>query len=470
MLSDHLKKLIEKNLDHQPTAGQDDLICKLADFILSSGSHSIFLVKGFAGTGKTTLISSLVKALEEIKRKTLLLAPTGRAAKVFASYAGKQAYTIHRKIYRQRSSSDGFAEFVLSKNLSNHLIIIVDEASMLSDSAAEDKVFGTGRLLADLISYVNDGPDCRLILIGDTAQLPPVGMDISPALDKNELNMYLPVTGNVQLKEVVRQQKKSGILENATMIRNIIDSGRNSLPLITTDTYNDIHCIGSHELQEELDRAYSNYGHDDTIVVCRSNKRANQYNSGIRKSLLFREEELSSGDLMMVVKNNYYWIKDNEKIDFIANGDIIKITRIIKYTERFGFRFAYARLHLIDFSTDFEAWILLDAILSDSATLGKEDQYKLYAGVMEDYNHITSKRKRYLQVREDPFFNALQVKYAYAITCHKAQGGQWKAVFIDPGYIKPDQIDMEYLRWLYTAFTRATEKLYLVNFPKEMTR
>ncbi len=467
MLADHFGTQIRNNLGHPPTPGQDKLIDHLISFVLDENSEKIFIVKGYAGTGKTSLISALVKTLDSLNRKTLLLAPTGRAAKVFSGYSGKSAFTIHRKIYRQKSATDGFGNFVLNKNLFSSLIIIVDEASMISDSASESSPFGSGRLLADLISFVNDGNDCRLILVGDTAQLPPVGIILSPALDKTEMSLYMPVAGEFTLTDIVRQNQQSGILQNATIIRNHITRDDLSIPALLHKSYQDVRFISGQELVDSIERAYEHHGIEDVMVLCRSNKKANQYNNGIRKMVLFREEELSSGDLLMVVKNNYFWLKDKPDLDFIANGDIVRVQKIKKFEERYGFRFALAMLHLIDYDVDFEAWILLDALTAESAALGQEENRKLYYSVLEDYTHLNTKSKQYKAVKEDPFFNALQVKYAYAVTCHKAQGGQWKAVFVDQGYIPAEKIDMEYLRWLYTAVTRATEELYFVNFSKE---
>jgi exodeoxyribonuclease V len=467
MFADYLTSLIRQNIKHEPTPGQNKIMEKLADFIINHHENSIFLVQGFAGTGKTTLIGALVRALDELKIKTLLLAPTGRAAKVFSGYAGRQAYTIHRKIYRQKSSQDGFGEFELAKNFSGFQVVIVDEASMISDTIQEAGAFGNGRLLADLVTFVKDSAKCRLILIGDTAQLPPVGLTISPALDKNELALYMSVAGHEILTDVVRQSRNSGILQNATIVRAYIDQGRLAIPKIIKKSFGDIMHIGAHEMPEFLERTYNRFGMEDVIVVCRSNKRTNQYNAGIRKSVLFREDELTTGDLLMVVKNNYHWFSGNDEIDFIANGDIVQVVKIIKYTDRYGFRFAFAKLHMIDYQIDFEAWVMIDTLASDASAPRKEHNDKLFYGVLEDFAHVESRKKQYQYVKEDPFYNALQVKYAYAITCHKAQGGQWKAVFIDQGYLQADRIDMEYLRWLYTAITRATHELYFVNFPQE---
>lgn len=466
MLTDHIQTLIRQNLGHAPTPSQEQLTEKLAGFILGPNENKVFIVKGFAGTGKTTLISALVKSLEEIRVKTLLLAPTGRAAKVFSAYAGKTAYTIHRKIYRQKSSKDGFGEFILNRNLFSNMIILVDEASMISDTAQEDKIFGSGRLLADLLSYVGDGHNCRLILIGDTAQLPPVGIAISPALNKNELSLYMPVAGEAMLTDIVRQSKNSGILENATIVRNLITTDRLMAPRLKNQDYHDIRFISGQELTDFIEKAYEKHGIEDVMILCRSNKRANLYNAGIRKQVLFRDEEITRGDFLMVVKNNYFWLTGQPEIEFIANGDIVKVIKLRKYTERYGFRFALAVLQLVDFELDFEAWIMLDTLTAESASLGREESQRLYQSIFEDYQHLETRKMQYKAVKEDSLFNALQVKYAYAVTCHKAQGGQWKAVFIDQGYVSEEKTDLEYLRWLYTAITRATEQLYFVNFPE----
>jgi exodeoxyribonuclease-5 len=466
MLKNHLISMIRQNLGHPPTAGQQELIGHLADFIMDENTRA-FIVKGYAGTGKTTLVSALVRTLENLEVRTLLLAPTGRAAKVFSAYAGKSAYTIHRKIFRQRSSRDGFGTFVLNKNLFSHMVILVDEASMISNALMEDSVFGSGRVLEDLISFVRDGVKCKLVLIGDTAQLPPVGISLSPALDRSELSAYIPVAGEYTMTDIVRQSAHSGILTNATVLRNLITDQNYVIPVFEHSGLQDIRFVRGNELTEILDVSYRKYGVDENIVLCRSNKKANVYNAGIRKQVLFREEELEPGDLLMVVKNNYHWVSGKPEIEFIANGDIVELLKVRKYTERYGFRFAYATLKLVDYQVEFEAWIVLDTLTSESAALSKEDNKKLFYSILEDQSHIKSRTRQYKLVKEDPFFNALQVKYAYAITCHKSQGGQWKAVYIDQGYISKERIDLEYLRWLYTAVTRATEELYLVDFPAE---
>lgn len=465
MLADHLTELVKQKLGHPPTPGQETLISHIAGFIFET-SGKVFIVKGFAGTGKTSLISALVKTLDELKLKTLLLAPTGRAAKVFSAYAGKNAYTIHRKIYRQKSSADGFGSFVLNKNLYSNMTVIVDEASMISDSLNEGAVFGSGRLLADLISFVKDGQNCRLILVGDTAQLPPVGINISPALDKDQMSIYMPVAGEFLLTHIVRQDLDSGILRNATLVRNKITNEELVIPAFSHHGLPDVQFISGNEIIERLEKAYAQYGLDEVMVLCRSNKRANQYNAGIRNQVLFRDEEISTGDLLMIVKNNYYWLKNQPDLEFIANGDIVKVLKVKKFTDQYGFRFARVLLSFIDYNLDFEAWLLLDTLTTDTPSLGTEENRKLYYSVLEDYSHLKTRGQQYKAVKEDEFFNALQVKYAYAVTGHKAQGGQWKAVFIDQGFVKTDQVSLEYLRWLYTAITRATKELYFVNFPK----
>lgn len=467
MLKDHLISQIRIHLGHPPTPGQEQLIDRLAGFLLDQSGHQAFIVKGYAGTGKTTLISALVKTAEQMNQKSLLLAPTGRAAKVFSAYSGKTAFTIHRKIYRQKSSTDGFGTFSLNKNLYSNLLVLVDEASMISNNLAEDSGFGSGRLLEDLISYIKDGAGCKLILIGDTAQLPPVGTELSPALDKTLLNGLIRVSGEYVLTDIVRQGEKSGILYNATEIRRLITGEKMRMPAFKRQGYPDIRMVSGNELPEILENCYNKYGVEDSIVLCRSNKKANQYNAGIRKQILFREEELEAGDLLMVVRNNYHWVSGNPDLEFIANGDILKLIRVKKYEERYGFRFAYAALRLVDFEIDFEAWILLDTLSSETAAITSDDNRKLYNGVLEDYGHIGSRSGQYKLVKKDPFFNALQVKYAYAVTCHKAQGGQWKSVFVDQGFVNKERSDLEYLRWIYTAVTRATDELYLVNFPEE---
>ncbi|MBN1116099.1 MAG: AAA family ATPase [Bacteroidales bacterium] len=465
-----INKIVSKltvALGEKPTASQEELIKNLARHAVESHEDAIFIVKGYAGTGKTSTLSAYVKVLSEIGNKVILLAPTGRAAKVFSTYAGKSAYTIHKKIYRQKSSNDGFGHFALDKNLHSRTVFIVDEASMISNTKSDGNSFGSGYLLNDLVEYVYNTRNCRLILVGDVAQLPPVGLNISPALDKSEVENYNIKVEETELTDVVRQSKSSGILESATILREKIASEDMSLPLFSVKGYADIESITGMELLEMLNNSYDKNGIDETLVVCRSNKRANAYNQGIRTQILWREEEISAGDLLMVVKNNYYWLKEFEGADFIANGDIVEVLKVIRHKELYGFRFVRCRLRLVDFNIEIETEIILDALHSEAASLSYDDNKKLFYAVMEDYADLKPKKKQYDSVKSNEYFNALQVKYAYAVTCHKAQGGQWKHVFIDAGFLKDEMIDKEYLRWLYTAITRATEKVYLVNFKEE---
>ena len=475
MLKDHIKNIILDKLKFQATNDQNNLIDGLSEFILDNNTNQIFLIKGYAGTGKTTIISALVNSFKKLRIKSVLMAPTGRAAKVLTSYSKKTAYTIHKKIYRQKSSKDGFGVFVLDANLHSNTFFIVDEASMISNSSGEASIFGSGRLLDDLIKYVYNDKSCKLILIGDVAQLPPVGNDISPALDTKKLSSYGFEVKEYNLKEVVRQDKDSGVLFNATNIRNLIAGEKYEFPKLEVEDFPDINQISGSDLIETISEAYDKYGYEETMIITRSNKRANQYNKGIRSQILWREEEIAVGDFLMVVKNNYFWVDDimkktlpTDQIDFIANGDIAEITKIKKYQERYGFRFADVSLRFIDYGDlEIDCKIMLDTLDINTAALSNDDNKRLFYQVLEDYQNQKIKKKQYEGVRNDEFFNALQVKFAYAITCHKAQGGQWKNVFIDHGYVNEDMMDKEYLRWLYTAFTRPTEKLYLVNFNKK---
>jgi exodeoxyribonuclease-5 len=399
-----------------------------------------------------------------------LLAPTGRAAKVLSVYSGKAASTIHKKIYRQKTQNDDFAEFVVDKNLHKNTLFIVDESSMISNSAFDNSPFGSGRVLDDLIKYVFEGVGCKLMLVGDTAQLPPVGLVLSPALDSSVLKSMGVDVVEIELTDVVRQSEKSGILHNATLLRNRINEKLTGYPKLELDNFNDIIRVSGTDLIEEIDSCYGKYGVENTIVVCRSNKRANRFNEGIRRSILWKEEELSTGDLLMVVKNNYYWLSEEDKqyTDFIANGDIVEITRIRKHKELYGFRFADVTVRFLDYpELEIDVNIILDTLTSETASLSKEQNSKLFYSVMEDYSDLKTKREKIKAIKENMYFNALQVKFSYAVTCHKAQGGQWNSVFVDQGWLKDDMLDVEYLRWLYTAFTRPMEKLYLVNFNKE---
>ena len=465
MLKNHIKDVLYSHLLFEPTVEQKILIDALAEMITSTAKNQLMLVKGYAGTGKTSVISAFVRTLNDFKIRPILMAPTGRAAKVLSACSGEQAFTIHKKIYRQKSSAGGFGAFTLNYNTYNNTFFMVDEASMISRYSADRSLFGTGNLLDDLLTFVYNDRNCRLVLIGDTAQLPPVGQEESPALNRSRLEAYGLEVFECELTEVVRQAQESGILHNATAVRRLIMERQTGYPPLETATFSDVENITGEDLIETITEVYDKYGIDETAIICRSNKQANRYNQGIRNRILYREEELTAGDFLMVVRNNYHWVKDTENISFIANGDIVRLIRIRKYIERYSFRFAEVDLCLPDYSHyEFTAIIMLDALSSETASITEEQSRQLYFSVAEDYAHITTKAQRYRAIREDPFFNALQVKFAYAVTCHKAQGGQWQCVFIDQGWLTDETVNIEYLRWLYTAITRATKKLYLVNF------
>ena len=427
------------------------------------------MLRGYAGTGKTSLVGALVKAMDKLQQKSVLLAPTGRAAKVFSAYAGHPAFTIHKKIYRQQSFSNEVSNFSINDNLTTHTLYIVDEASMISNEGLSGSMFGTGRLLDDLVEFVYSGAGCRLLLMGDTAQLPPVGEEQSPALVTEALKGYGLNVTEVDLTQVVRQVQASGILWNATQIRRLIaEEECYSLPKIKVSGFPDIKVVPGDELIETLTGCYEKDGMDETIVVCRSNKRANIYNKGIRAQILYREDELNTGDLLMIAKNNYYWTERYKEMDFIANGEIAVVRRVRRTRELYGFRFAEVVLSFPDYNDfEIEANLLLDTLHSDAPALPKTENDRLFYSVLEDYADITVKRERMKKIKADPHYNALQVKYAYAVTCHKAQGGQWQNVFLDQGYMSDEYLTPDYFRWLYTAFTRASKTLYLVNYPKE---
>lgn len=396
------------------------------------------------------------------------MAPTGRAAKVMAGYTGMAAFTIHKKIYRQKSSADGFGMFVLNTNLYKNTYFIVDEASMISNETNESSLFGSGRLLDDLLEFVYSGENCRLILVGDTAQLPPVGLNISPALETKILENCGFSVMEFELREVVRQAENSGILMNATHIRDLINENNNAgFFHLVLERFSDVIRISGSELIETISSCYERYGVFDTTIVTRSNKRANLYNKGIRGAVLYRENEIEQGDLLMVVKNNYFWMDEDVQLDFIANGDIAEIKKIWKTEELYGFRFANVTLRFVDYDdVELDCKIFIDTLAIETASFSQEQNRQLFDAVSEDYAEIKNKRERWKKIKENPYYNALQVKFAYAVTCHKAQGGQWKAVFIDHGYLTEEMLDTEYYRWLYTAFTRPVEKLFLVNFNK----
>ncbi len=471
MLNNYLTQHIKRTFCYQPTEEQEKAIECIEDFLFKPENDTLLLLKGYAGTGKTTLIGAVVRTLSEMRAGYVLMASTGRAAKVFSRYSGFSAYTIHKKIYRQKSFSNDLDNFSLNDNLHKNTLFIVDEASMISNDGLTGASFGSGRLLDDLIEYVYAGQGCRLLIIGDDAQLPPVGEDESPALSAEVLRGYgLGVTECI-LTEVIRYSGRNGILSNATMLRERMAADDiYDLPVLTLKGYEDISSIPGSELIEAINSSYNEVGMDETMVICRSNKRAYLYNKGIRNTILYREEELSTGDILMIAKNNYHWTADCKEMDFIANGDIAVVRRVRRTQEMYGFRFADVVLSFPDHNDiEFELKILLDTLHSDYPSLSKEDSDRLFNAVMEDYSDITNKKERMKKLKEDSFYNALQVKYAYAVTCHKAQGGQWKRIFIDQGYITEDTFTPDYYRWLYTALTRASEKLYLVNWPESQT-
>lgn len=469
MFEKKLSQIISQSLKVHPTVSQQTAIDEISKFLYDDDQYSIFLLKGYAGTGKTLLVSTLVNVLVQFRIKTELMAPTGRAAKVLSSYAQKQAFTIHKKIYRQQSSSDGMGKYVLDFNKASNTLFIVDEASMISNSSPEQTIFGSGQLLDDLIEYVYNGKNCRLMLVGDTAQLPPVGLIVSPALDIKVLEDYHMTLFTAILSDVVRQAEESGILYNATAIRlNIKHNRINEFFPIKVTGFDDLYRINGDELIECLSDCYVRFGESETIVVTRSNKRANKFNEGIRQSILWRESELTSGDMLMIVKNNYHWIDPEGRLDFIANGDIAKVIRVHKTEEMYGFRFANVTLQFIDYDElELECKIFIDTLSLEAASFGNDENQRLFNAIQEDYSHIANRKKRFQEIRENPYFNALQVKYAYAVTCHKAQGGQWDAVFIDHGYLLKEMLNIDFLRWIYTAFTRPKTRLYLVNFDKQ---
>ncbi len=469
MINNYLERQIKENFPYEPTLEQEIAVKSLSEFLLSTLADEVFILRGYAGTGKTSLVGALVKTMNQLQQKSVLLAPTGRAAKVFSAYAGHSAFTIHKKIYRQQSFSNEISNFSINDNLATNTLFIVDEASMISNEGLSGSVFGTGRLLDDLVQFVYSGQGCRLLLMGDTAQLPPVGEELSPALFADALKGYGLEVREVDLTQVVRQVQQSGILWNATQLRQLIAADEcYSLPKIKVTGFPDIQVVPGVELIEKLTDCYDHDGMDETIVICRSNKRANLYNNGIRAQILWREDELNSGDMLMVAKNNYYWTEKYKEMDFIANGEIAIVRRVRRTREMYGFRFAEVTLRFPDQNdVELDANLLLDTLHSDSPALPKADNDRLFYTVLEDYIDIPNKRDRMKKMKADPHYNALQVKYAYAVTCHKAQGGQWQNVFLDQGYMTDEYLTPDYFRWLYTAFTRATKTLYLVNYPKE---
>lgn len=456
--------LLEK-FPFSATAKQDILLLKLVEFLYDKSNNQVFLLKGYAGTGKTTTISTVVHNLWRTGIKVVLLAPTGRAAKVISVYSKRQALTIHKKIYFPRKNKGGGVDFVLQPNKHSNTLFIVDEASMIPDSPLSSKLFDRGSLLSDLISYVDAGHNCKLVLIGDTAQLPPVKLTISPALDADKLRLdFNKIIQEVELDEVMRQHQDSGILVNATALRNQIQFDLQDFQF-EVPFPDVIRLIDGYEIQDAIHDAYDNIGVEDTAFIVRSNKRANQYNQQIRTKIRGQENQLSVGDYVMVVKNNYFWLKESSAAGFIANGDICEVLHIRGFKELYGFSFAEVNIRMIDYPDQkpFDTVLLLDTLTSESPSLSYEESNKLYEAVMEDYAHEKSKYKKLLAVKKNKFFNALQVKFSYAMTCHKSQGGQWKTIFIEQPFL-PEGVSKEYYRWLYTAVTRAQEKLYLIGF------
>ncbi len=463
-------KTLRENFPFTPTLKQDIFFQKVSEFVTNNDTSEIFILKGYAGTGKTTIISTLVNYLQNVNKKYILLAPTGRAAKVISNYAKKPAYTIHKRIYFPKKNKSGAVSFTLQQNKFKNTIFIVDESSMISDTSQDTKMYQYGSLLDDLMYYVESGQNCKLIFIGDTAQLPPVNLEVSPALDEKTIGLHFnKEVHQIELDEVMRQAEESGVLFNATQIRELLKSSFPESFQFKLNRFTDIVRLqDGYEIEDAIHESYRNYGPDETTFIVRSNKRANQYNQQIRAKILGRESEISTGDLLMVVKNNYFWLKENSEAGFIANGDVIEIQRIRSIVELYGFKFATVTIQMIDYPNQppFETVLLLDTLKSESPSLSYEESNSLYNEVMKDFEDEKYQYKKFLKVKNSPHFNALQVKFAYAMTCHKSQGGQWHTVFVEQPYL-PNGIDAEYLRWLYTAITRTKEKLYLIGFKNE---
>jgi exodeoxyribonuclease-5 len=462
-------EIIAAQFPFELTSDQTLMTERLSEFLIRFREPSLFVMKGYAGTGKTTVVAAFVRALKEFNLRAVLLAPTGRAAKVLANYSGQQAFTIHKKIYKSIVNEFGGFKTVLQKNLHRNTIFMVDEASMIPDInlSSETSLFAVRSLLEDLVNYVHSGVNCKLVLVGDTAQLPPIGLDMSPALDLEFMKHTFDCEiFSEEMREVVRQSQDSGVLYNATMLRIKLATDDFSLPFFDINDYIDIKKIDGSELEDALNTAHSKYAMDEIAIVTRSNKRANLFNQEVRNRLLFREETLSGGDLMMTLKNNYFWLPETSDIGFIANGDMLEIQRIRGFEEMYGFQFANVSLRLTDYPDEqnLDVKLLLDTISAETPSLSYKDSMRLWSEVSKDYEHIPNKRKRFAEIKQNPYLNALQVKFAYALTAHKTQGGQWKAIFVDMGYFTDDMLNAEFLRWLYTAITRATETVYLVNF------
>ncbi|MCQ2265348.1 MAG: AAA family ATPase [Bacteroidales bacterium] len=471
MLSkEDFRSLFRKNIPFEPTTGQNTAVSMLSEFVTTHQFNPLFVLKGYAGTGKTTLVSALVKTLNQLHQKVVLLAPTGRAAKVFSVYSGNRAFTIHKHIYRVQMQ-EGMLHFSRKDNKLNHTLFIVDEVSMISDSQQRSDLFSSRSVLDDLISYVFEGQQNKLLFVGDDAQLPPVHSDESPALQieylKHSFNLNVE---SCQLTDVVRQALDSGILFNANQLRKKLVFDDYDFPYFSDGGFADFLRISGGMLEEELNSLYSKYGHDDIVTITRSNKRAFMFNTEIRNRILFRENQIATGDYLMAVKNNYYWVDESSEVGFIANGDIMEVLSINKIQELYGFHFADVTVRLCDYPQypNIDVKLILESLDCESASLSPEDSNRLYQEVSMDYQDIADKRLRYLKIKKDPFLNAVQVKFSYSLTCHKTQGGQWPVVLVDLGYLPEDGVDKEFVRWLYTALTRATEKVYLINFKDEM--
>jgi exodeoxyribonuclease-5 len=468
------KDIIIKHIENTPTNSQLKAIEEIYNFLKNKDKLGIFVLYGYAGTGKTTLISAIIEALSYYKTRTVLLTPTGRAAKVLTEYSARTAFTIHRYIYRRKNNSDPEAKFTLNYNKLKDTLFIVDEASMVNNFETSDNIFGSGNLLQDLLDYVyNNDNNCKLMLVGDKAQLPPINSVISPALDIEYLESLGFNVFSTELTEVVRQAEDSGILYNATKIRNKINDVDLNIQNIIDLGFRDINYINGSDLLEEIESCYSKFGQEETKIVCRSNHAAVKFNNGIRNRILYLEDILSPGDLIMAVRNSYYWLPENMEPEFIANGDIFEVLKVYNKNFIYGYNFADVKIRFVDYpDIEVEAKVLLDTLDSEQPSWGNDFYKKLFQTMMEDFQDIKDLKKRRLRILEDPYFNAIQIKYAYAFTCHKSQGGQWKAIFIDHGYItdfsEDNPANYEFLRWLYTAFTRATEKLYLINFNKKL--
>ncbi len=464
-----VQQLLLRHFGFQPTPSQEYLISALARFVISDKPNCLLIVKGYAGTGKTTMVNSLVKTLGDIGLRHVLLAPTGRAAKVLGNYSGERALTIHKKIYFQQKTRDGRLFFAPGQNLHRNTVFVVDEASMIGWETYTGPM--SGNLLQDLFDYVFNGQNCRLLLIGDGAQLPPVGSPLSPALDLAFIKSNFTVTAaTCELTDVTRQRDDSGILALATDVRNALGRKNEDILPFELPLQPDVEMISGMDLQDHLESAFGSQGAEGTMLITRSNKRANMFNKEVRARIYFREEQINAGDMVMAVKNNYHWLGPESRAGFIANGDVMEITRLGKSEEKYGFHFVHASARMIDYpdEPDVELVLWVDALDVDGPSVSSSDQNKLYTSVLDDYNHIATKKERKEAMNKDPYYNALQIKFAYAVTCHKAQGGQWPVVFVDQGYLTDEMMDTEYYRWLYTAITRATEKLFLLNFSETL--